>query len=292
MPAIEPSEPRIFTLLELGSRCNNACIFCPSALDSATRPTVDLVRTIESAASSHAQRGNALRIVGGEPTLHEDLPFIIRFAKQCGLPHVVLRTNARRLAYSAYASILVSAGVDSLEVFLHGSSAPMHDYHTNVSGSFLQTLRGIHHATANRLTVMIKCVVTRSNFRHLAEIVTLGKCLGAKSVHFLSPDLNGRAKSALDRVVAHPDLAIECLILAEKQGRRIGFPVTADMNLGHCTTSVSDTPITAASMRLDSSTRANPARTEDRSRQRHTGEKLLNDLPLAFTVNGKEKRGR
>ncbi|PKN39601.1 MAG: hypothetical protein CVU63_15165 [Deltaproteobacteria bacterium HGW-Deltaproteobacteria-20] len=262
--------------LQLGPRCNNACIFCANAADRAPSEQ-ELVDALHAVAPT-----DVLVLVGGEPTLRDDLPALVRRAKQHGVTRVVLRTNARRLAYASYAEELASAGVDGLDVGLHGSSAAMHDYHTNVSGSFAQTVRGVSHAVKAGMRVAITCVVTRSNFRHLAEIVQRGETLGVAVVQFRSPDLTGRAAMARERIVAHPELVVRHLRRAREQGRRLGVAVMIDPALTLAPGDAAQTDGQAGASELDVSAKANPARAEARGRERRSGDDLRDILPALF----------
>jgi MoaA/NifB/PqqE/SkfB family radical SAM enzyme len=257
---------------QLGTRCNNACIFCANAAERAPSEQ-DLSEILDAVTPTEV-----LVLIGGEPTLRDDLPALVREAKQRGVSRVVLRTNARRLAYASYAQELASAGVDGLDVGLHGSSAVMHDYHTNVPGSFAQTVRGTSHAVKAGMRVAISCVVTRSNFRHLAEIVQHGKTLGVRVVRFRSPDLTGRAALARDRIVAHPELVAPHLRRAWEQGRDLGVAVTIDPAL---TLAPGQTSERREPSELGAS-KANPARAEARGRDRRSGDDLRDILPALF----------
>jgi MoaA/NifB/PqqE/SkfB family radical SAM enzyme len=262
--------------LQLGPRCNNACIFCANAADRAPseQEQVDALHAVAPT--------DVLVLVGGEPTLRDDLPALVREAKQRGVTRVVLRTNARRLAYASYAKELAMAGVDGLEVGLHGSSAAMHDYHTNVPGSFAQTIRGVSHAVEAGMRVAVSCVVTRSNFRHLAELVQRGKTLGVAVVRFRSPDLTGRTAVARERIVAHPELVVPHLRRAREQGRRLGVAVMIDPTLMLVAGEADQAGGRTGASELGASAKANPARAEARGRERKSGDDLRDILPALF----------
>ncbi len=283
--------------LQLGPRCNNACIFCANAADpAALEPSekelanaLDALDALDAIAPT-----DVLVLVGGEPTLRSDLPALVRRAKQHGVTRIVLRTNARRLAYASYAAELAAAGVDGLDVGLHGSSAAMHDYHTNVSGSFAQTVRGVSHAVKAGMRVAVTCVVTRSNFRHLAEVVQRGETLGVAVVQFRSPDLTGRAAMARERIVAHPELVVAHLRRAREQGRRLGVAVMIDpaLTLAPGEADQADGQTGASELgvsELGISAKANPARAEARGRERRSGDDLRDILPALFDPKETER---
>lgn len=273
-------------IVRLGQRCNNACVFCAAAserndADSQSGAVLDFDPT-----------GETVALVGGEPTIYSELVDIARRLKSRGADRIVVQTNARRLAYGAYASSMADAGVDALDVSLHGSTVAMHDYHTGVEGSYVQTLRGAANAVSRGISVVVSTVVTRSNFRHLPELVQVARAAGASAIRFNAPHLSGRASKARDRVVAHPELVVPHLRRAVLTGRKLGLPVHAGQTSvlpSDFVPFVADRVVFAEPELARSGVgalpivcRANPARSEERSRLRRTGAELRYVLPMFF----------
>lgn len=181
---------RAMRRLLVGFSCNNACVFCAQGELRASGPTFDVDSEIAA-----IERGDEVVVQGGEPTLSAALPGWIRAIVTRGAARVVVQTNGRRLAYAEYARELADAGAGKLEldVSLHGSDAAMHDWHTGVDGSFQQTARGLVNARASGLKCVVSVVVTRSNLRHLAEIVRVAHRVGARAVRFAPVERRGRA---------------------------------------------------------------------------------------------------
>lgn len=165
--------------------------------------------------------------MGGEPTLSDALPTWVEAAKAAGASSVLVQTNGRRLVYFSYAKALADAGVDFLDLSLHGSGAAMHDYHTSVAGSFAQTLKGIANAQRANMSVGITTVITRSNFRHLADIVRLSHAEGADANHFIMAAREGRARTNAARMLAPPELVQPYLVAALSLARTLGLEVLA-----------------------------------------------------------------
>jgi MoaA/NifB/PqqE/SkfB family radical SAM enzyme len=205
----------------LGFACNNACIFCAQGelrtLGGAeATPAAELVDAITP--------GETVAFVGGEPTLSDRLLDFIRLAEARGAGRILVQTNGRRLAYRAYAHALREASARlSLDVSLHGSTARMHDYHTSVAGSFGQTVLGLRHARAEGIGTAVTTVITRSNFRHLVEIVGVSHSSGALAVHFRPAEHLGRAACAPDRVLPPMDMVMPHLSRALAEADRLGM---------------------------------------------------------------------
>jgi uncharacterized radical SAM superfamily Fe-S cluster-containing enzyme len=102
-------------LLEVTRRCDLACRFCfAEAGDADGKPSADppLDRVTEWIADI-VRRGNTfLQLSGGEPCMRDDLPDIVRRAKDLGCTYVQLNSNGLRLAEDeAFADALAEAGL-------------------------------------------------------------------------------------------------------------------------------------------------------------------------------------
>jgi MoaA/NifB/PqqE/SkfB family radical SAM enzyme len=210
-------------LVFVGYRCNNACVFCAQGALRERTPEADAAEI--AAAIEAIAPGEAVAFVGGEPTLSEALPDWVRAARERRAGRVVVQTNGRRLAVAGYAESLAEAGVSSLDVSLVGSTEAMHDYHTNVPGSFRQTVAGLRRARAAGLPFSLNVVITRSNFRHLVEIVRVAQALGAKAVRFATAERLGSARLDAPRVIAPRELVKVELARALELGIALGIGV-------------------------------------------------------------------
>lgn len=176
------------------------------------------------AAVTAIQPDDAVAFIGGEPTLSGGLPELVRLADERGAASILVQTNARRLAYPAYADALCDASTRlMLDASLFGASSAVHDYHTRAPGSFAQTARGIRRVSARGLKVGITVVVTRSNYRHLGEIVRLSRALGADAIHLAAVEPEGAARNALASLVPNEELARPYVADARAHASRLGM---------------------------------------------------------------------
>ncbi|MHA1792832.1 MAG: radical SAM protein [Promethearchaeota archaeon] len=108
-------------LIDITNRCNLACPICfanASATGYIVEPTMDELRQI----MVHFRNIKPvppvlLQLSGGEPTVREDLPEIIRMAKELGFVEVMLTTNGLKLAGKhgvEYIKELMAAGMDAV----------------------------------------------------------------------------------------------------------------------------------------------------------------------------------
>lgn len=290
-------------VVHLGYACNNACVFCAQGQLRAGGET--LVEDPGARLAALAP-GGAVALVGGEPTLDERLPAWIRAADERGASRIVVQTNGRRLAYRSYAASLRAASPRlSLDVSLHGSTAPMHDYHTCTPGSFGQATTGLRHARGVGIPFAVTAVITRSNFRHLAEIVRLAGALGARAVQLSPAARHGGAARAADRVLAAPELVAPHLARAAAEAAAMGLGLRAGdrdvgpeiegwfAGIGPVEEPEAAPRAIAAEPRAERGRvglpmlgRPAPARAEVRTRERRTGAELVQILPNLFHERG------
>ena len=127
-----PCENHLMTaccvLLNVTARCNQHCPYCfaEAEQEAASRsqaevkdvgdPSLtDVERWLERLVELGEERKFNIQLSGGEPTVRDDLPDIIRLCKEKGFEYVQLNTNGRRLAEeSTYAKLLKTAGLSTV----------------------------------------------------------------------------------------------------------------------------------------------------------------------------------
>ncbi|MBN2338431.1 MAG: radical SAM protein [Acidobacteria bacterium] len=100
-------------IVEVTSRCDLRCPVCFAASGPAAGPDPELAGLERLLRQTLALAGNCpLQLSGGEPTLRDDLPLIVRRAHDIGFDHVQVNTNGLRLGSDAgFARALADAGV-------------------------------------------------------------------------------------------------------------------------------------------------------------------------------------
>ncbi|RMH59082.1 MAG: radical SAM protein [Candidatus Hydrogenedentota bacterium] len=164
-------------LLELTHRCNLACFHCVrDCPEDRTRKdrvtTEDWLRVIDELADLGAM---AICFTGGEATLHPGLITLIRRARERRLS-VSLKTNALNLERRA--PELKEAGVQIMEISLHGASPATHERVTRIRGSFEKAIAGIQAVRATGIPVTIKCNLFRWNVHEIEQLRVLASELG------------------------------------------------------------------------------------------------------------------
>ena len=200
-------------LLEVTQRCNLRCRYCFA--DGGTGQT-DLSPEDCKAAIRDIVRqcGQPLiQFSGGEPTLRDDLPELVRFAREAGCSYTQVNTNGIRLAQDpGYAEKLAKAGLDI--VFLQFDGTENGIYQALRGRPLLETkLEAIRICSELRMGVtLVPTVVRGVNDHNLGAIVSLARDLapGVRGIHFQPVSYFGRypglpeqeARYTLDELMA------------------------------------------------------------------------------------------
>ena len=182
-------------LLEVTERCDLRCRFCfarggEGAREPALDELKDAVRDIVRQCGSPL-----LQLSGGEPTLRDDLPELVRFAREAGCGYVQLNTNGLRLAREPdYAERLAEAGLDI--VFLQFDGTRDAIYETLRGAPLLEAKKeAIRVCGEKRIGVtLVPTVVRGVNDDDLGEIVRLACAMApaVRAVHFQPVSFFGR----------------------------------------------------------------------------------------------------
>ncbi len=160
-------------------RCNNRCVHCYSSSprrieELKTREWFKVIKKLYDVGVPN------LLFTGGEPTLRDDLPELIRYAEKLGIV-TGLVTNGRRLSDKKYLDSLVRAGLDYVQVTLESNRPGVHDNITMVEGSWAETVEGIRNVLATDLFLDVNMTLNRFNVDHVDEYVDFLYELGVEN---------------------------------------------------------------------------------------------------------------
>ena len=182
-------------LLEVTNRCNLRCRFCfAEGGASETDPSAEECRA--AIRDIARQCGKPLiQFSGGEPTLRDDLPELIRFAKETGCSYTQVNTNGIRLAEDPdYVRQLADAGLDIVFLQFDGTREEIYE---KLRGTPLleKKLKAVRVCSDYQLGVtLVPTVVPGVNDDDLGNIVALAKDLvpAVRGVHFQPVSYFGR----------------------------------------------------------------------------------------------------
>ena len=179
-------------LLEVTRRCNLRCRFC---FADGEAPEPDMAQ-LKAAVDKILERGQVLiQLSGGEPSLRDDLPELIRYIKSRGVRYVQLNSNGLRLACDEeYVKELSDAGLSF--VFLQFDGVTDDVYEALRGRPLLETKRkAIEMCGKYGLGVtLVPTVVKGVNEHQLGDIIRFGASLSpvVRGVHFQPVSYFGR----------------------------------------------------------------------------------------------------
>ena len=182
-------------LLEVTKRCNLRCRFCFA--NGGSPEDDESVDALKAAISDIVlKRGNVLlQLSGGEPTLRDDLPELVRYAKEAGCSYVQLNTNGIRLAEDeAYAKALKDAGLDIVFLQFDGTNDEIYKF---LRGKLMLAVKekAIDVCSSLGLGVtLVPTVVPGVNTENLGELVryAAARVPAVRAVHFQPVSYFGR----------------------------------------------------------------------------------------------------
>lgn len=182
------------TLLEVTDRCNLRCRFCFADNRQTRDPSPERVKDwIDDIVRQTG--GTLLQLSGGEPTLRDDLPELVAYAKQAGCPYVQLNTNGLRLAEDpAYLRALAGAGLDI--VFLQFDGVDNEVYRTLRGGDLLEVKETAIRACAEAGigVTLVPTLVPGVNTGQIGAILryAMARTPDVRGVHFQPVSYFGR----------------------------------------------------------------------------------------------------
>ncbi|MDR1953031.1 MAG: radical SAM protein [Clostridiales Family XIII bacterium] len=117
-------------LLDVTERCNQHCSYCfaRAGEDAANDPPLETIaRWYDRLLELGEERTFNIQLSGGEPTVRDDLPAIIRLGRDKGFEYIQLNTNGKRLSEEdGYAQALKAAGLSTVFLQFDGTDDAIH----------------------------------------------------------------------------------------------------------------------------------------------------------------------
>jgi len=205
----------------VGYECNNNCRFCSIDFDKRkfNKSTGEVKQDILHARESGAE---ILGFTGGEPTIRKDIIELAEFAKEQGFRTVRVQTNGRMFSDKEFAKKVIGAGVNYFKFTLNGHTPEIHDFLSQVPGSFEQTIAGIKNVKALGRTVEINILINKQNYKFLPRMVKFLMDLGVSRFTMIFPSYIGNALNYKDDVVVSLSNAVpyikEAIDIVEEHG--------------------------------------------------------------------------
>jgi radical SAM protein with 4Fe4S-binding SPASM domain len=174
-------------------RCNNSCAHCYNARsrnfqEMSTQDWFTVLDKLWKIGIPH------IVFTGGEPTLRDDLPALIRHAEDNG-QITGINTNGRKLKDDGYLQKLVEAGLDHIQITFESSDPQIHDQMVCHPGAYPETLAGIINALKTHLYIMTNTTMLSTNRSSIPQTLEFLAQLGLRTVGLNALIYSGHGKS-------------------------------------------------------------------------------------------------
>lgn len=177
-------------VIEVTNHCNLNCPICFATANGCGydfHPSIETIRGMFKTVVDYVKSPRCIQLSGGEPTVRDDLPEIVRIAKEMGIEHVEVNTNALRIASDMdYLKKLKEAGVDDFYMQFDGISD---EIYLKTRGKPLFEIKKQAIKNCEEIGIGITLVVTVSpdiNLGNVGEIINFASehVPTVKGVHF------------------------------------------------------------------------------------------------------------
>ena len=121
---------------------------------------------------------------GGEPTIRQDLPELIRYARDLGYETIAIITNGIRPSNEKYLNELISSGLNDMLISIHGINR-MHDNIVQLNGAFNKIKTLLEQLNRLNFRFRTNTVIVKDNVAQLAEVSAWIASYGPKAMNFI-----------------------------------------------------------------------------------------------------------
>lgn len=185
-------------IIDLTDRCNQNCPVCFASASPDQKREPDLIeieRKYDELIRLSEERKFNIQLSGGEPTVREDLPQIVKLAKDKGFEYVQLNTNGKKIGLDEdYAHILKEAGVDAVFMQFDGLTEAVYQHLRNENLLAIKK-KAVKNCRQARLPVALVPTIARGvNDQEIGGLIEymLANVDTVKGLHFQPLSFFGR----------------------------------------------------------------------------------------------------
>jgi len=203
--------PLEIVLWEPTRRCNLRCIHCGTPgddIESSDELTKDEVLNAfqQIRDDFDCRQIEYITITGGEPTVREDLPEIIKELRLLGFDSFVMHTNGHKIALvPGYLELLINSGIRGIGINLDGLEKT-HNQIRNHPEAFNLSIKAYEKISSydNRINTLISTVVTRQNLNELKALREIVFRMNPQRWRLIPLEPIGRALQELPEAILEP----------------------------------------------------------------------------------------
>jgi hydroxypyruvate reductase len=221
--AFSPKARNVF--FHITTQCNLSCRHCYIRPDEHGRGFVSLenIQAWLSALYSPSKKGNVV-FLGGEPTLHKDLPQAVRLARQIGYSSITIDTNG--YLFNDFLDKVFPEEVDFISFSLDGPNKEANDP-IRGEGSFDACVSGIKKAVEKGFATSVIYTVSGENLAFLEQMPALLSDLGVSRFFIQVIGLRGSAGlNPADNKQVGQGLWLKTVPKVAEKAARLGMTVT------------------------------------------------------------------
>jgi cyclic pyranopterin phosphate synthase len=131
-------------------------------------PTERVAKEIDRAA---ARGFREVAFTGGEPTIRQDLPTLVKYAKKRGFVDVKVASNGLRYAHMPYLEMLSNAGVNQFHLSMHAFEDEAYDATVQRDGAAVLRKQAIANLVARELNPVADLILKEDTYRDVCAWV-------------------------------------------------------------------------------------------------------------------------
>ena len=219
-------------LIDITDRCNQRCPYCFASADKGPasadglypgEPTLaEMEKKFDLLLDLGEERHFNIQLSGGEPTVRDDLPEIIKLARSKGFEYIQINSNGRRLAEEeGYARVLKEAGASVIFMQFDGTDDEIYIKLRN-EPLLEKKIQAIRNCEAAGLAVtLVPTIVKGVNDHNVGEMMDflLENVNVVKGIHFQPVSFFGR----------HPEEGTDRALSGDFAGRITMFELLREL---------------------------------------------------------------
>lgn len=217
---------------EVTSICNLTCKYCYNIWK---RPCVNSFRHYNSYNQAKKTLKQIFKVAdvdhitftGGEPFMAERFAEIVLYSRMKG-KSVTIISNGNAANESQYLQ-MINMGVNLFELPVHSHSSKVHDYMTEVSGSWENSVNSIKTLVKLKANVVAVIVITKANYRYISETLHFLKELGVNRIMLNRFNLGGKGILEKDNLLISQKALEESYSIASDVGIRYNLKLSSNV---------------------------------------------------------------